>query len=488
MRRGYGLTYAQGVWPDTYWAMRSPLHFARPALLLALSVLVACSPVRRGDDDDGGGDDGFEPNDSADAAAAISCGETVQATGADPDWYRFTVDAAGEVEAAVNWTDPDAAFAVSLAAPDGADLECTSASLSVNCGSAWFGPGDYLLGVIPTNDAGADYAIALTCVGSTGDDDDATGDDDDATEPPVVLEWSAPVAGTVDWFYRASLRFEFNLPPSGFEATLTTSAGSPVETDTPTQDDRDVTVTPSAPLQPNAAYEVAVSWDGGAAEIEFSTSSYGTPVSNPAGLIEAAFLTDFASALFLEPQGLGSLLQGQLSDTYMLCDLLPGTEFGASSQPGLLYRFAVGDDNGGVEQELCEETTSLGSSDAGTWEDPFFSIEVPGSLTMSMQGVDMVIEEVTMTGAYSEDGDAIGGGTFEGLLDTRSLNELLNSEDPNAMCDLLLETAGVECEACPDGDVYCVQYYAINVQASLLPGVTIVDRTATEIANDPACN
>ena len=94
-------------------------------------------------------------------------------------------------------------------------------------------------------------------------------------------------------------------------------------------------------------------------------------------------LEDFGDATFIEPPGIGALIQGFLQDVFMLCDLVPGTEFGAGAQPGLLYRFRLGEQDGpDVVQDLCSETNTMSPAEAGTWDDPFFSMTVPSALTL----------------------------------------------------------------------------------------------------------
>ena len=60
------------------------------------------------------------------------------------------------------------------------------------------------------------------------------------------------------------------------------------------------------------------------------------------------------------------------------------------------------------------------------------------------------------------------GGTFGGMIDTRGLVGLLDSKDPNAVCDLIEETVGVSCEDCGGGEDYCLTILAEDVSGTWL--------------------
>jgi hypothetical protein len=51
------------------------------------------------------------------------------------------------------------------------------------------------------------------------------------------------------------------------------------------------------------------------------------PVRNPSSLIGAVFETDLSSGSFIQPTGLGALLQSRLGGLVLLCDLRPGSDF-----------------------------------------------------------------------------------------------------------------------------------------------------------------
>jgi hypothetical protein len=210
------------------------------------------------------------------------------------------------------------------------------------------------------------------------------------------------------------------------------------------------------------------------------------PVANPSALIGAVFDTDMSSGTFLQPPAIGSLLQSQLEDVVLLCDLRPGSEFEANDQPGLLFRFAQGVANDGRAQDPCTTTSSLPAAEAGTFDNPDFRAEMD-SMTMSGQAVDVQVYDVVMTGTYSADGDEITNGTLEGLIDTRSMAGLVDENDETAVCALVFKTVGVECVRCPDGVDLCLTLEVVGLRSTLRSGWTLTDVDCEDILGDPGC-
>ena len=170
----------------------------------------------------------------------------------------------------------------------------------------------------------------------------------------------------------------------------------------------------------------------------------------------------------------------------LLCDLTSDSRFAPDDQPGLRFRFAQGRANDGGAQDMCQPTNTLSSADAGTFNNPHFSVEMD-SMSMLTQGVQVEVQNVVMTGTYSADGRSISAGTLEGFVDTRSMASLVSDEDdPGAICDLLMNTVGVSCVDCPDGQQYCMALEVQNLE-SRLTQQSLEDRDCVDILEDPAC-
>ena len=82
-----------------------------------------------------------------------------------------------------------------------------------------------------------------------------------------------------------------------------------------------------------------------------------------------------------------------------------------------------------------------------------------GDVTLSVAGVDLTINSLSISGTFAEDGSYFGGGEVVGQLDARVLAPLasdlgLEDDSPDALCNLLLGF-GVQCIPCGDGEPYC---------------------------------
>jgi len=295
----------------------------------------------------------------------------------------------------------------------------------------------------------------------TGDDDDATDDDDDNGDPAVILAVS-PEPSTDDFFYAADLWVEFDIAPSDVSLSLAPASGGDLAgAVADSSNGRHVAFDPTDDLDPDTDYTFTISWtpsDVGPVEIDFSTGEHGEAVSNPNGLIGRAYSIDLASGTFVEPPGVGSLIQSQLEGLGFLMTALPESDLPGGAMHVL---YATGEEAGPeVWQEPCTATVILtagadqliGTEDdePGQWSNPEISIgptDLPG-VSLGMFGT-AGLQAVFLSSTFHPDGDDLRGGRLEATLDTRPLDTQLDPDaEEGAMCDLVSETVGIDCEEC----------------------------------------
>ena len=138
-------------------------------------------------------------------------------------------------------------------------------------------------------------------------------------------------------------------------------------------------------------------------------------------------------------------------------------------------------------QDTCEETIDFPTA-ADFTDNPFFAVG-PDTTTLSVEGLDVTIDDLLISGAFSPDGSYIAGATLAGAIDTRPLVGLIDPEGgENTICDLVA-TFGVACEACSDGSGdFCLTLLVNDISAEELPGTTLVSRSADDIAADATCD
>ncbi len=332
---------------------------------------------------------------------------------------------------------------------------------------------------------------------ATGDDDDDDGDDDDATGCANILSVN-PESGEVD-VYGDTASVTWDAIPNGGEVDVAGPSGSPVGGSISVDDNgRTLVFTANEPFAPNTMYTVTIAQDcTDDVQYSFSTGPYGQPVSPPSVLIGRTYAMDLASATFTQPPGVGALLQGFLVDVDWLIQPtsasdLPNGDMHVMGGMGEL-------DGGDIVQDLCSETNyftagpdqQVGTGDdiPATWSNPWMELEAD-ELSMTLQGIETVIQDALITAVFASDGEDWVGGVLEGQIDTRSLVGLVDSEDPNSVCDLVQSTVGVSCVDCGGGEVYCLDMVAEDVEGNWLSNISggLVPRDASDVAGDPACN
>ena len=186
---------------------------------------------------------------------------------------------------------------------------------------------------------------------------------------------------------------------------------------------------------------------------------------------------DLASATFIEPAGIGGVIGSFLSDPIAMTPVMTD---GSLSMIGAL----VSADEDQPVQDLCNQTLGL---DATIWEDPYFQVG-PADLSFEVEGIQVNVAGLEITGTFRSDYSGFGGATFRGGLDTRALDTLVDeSGTEGAACDLI-GSFGISCQACPDGSGdFCIDLHAVDIEGAHNASLTVVPRSADDIAADPSC-
>lgn len=339
-------------------------------------------------------------------------------------------------------------------------------------------------------------AVAPGCPTTGDDDDDSTASDDDDAACAGILSVD-PEQDDSDVF-GDKVAVTWDAVPSGGSIAVTDSAGAAVS-GAITDDDngRTLIFTANATFAASGTFGVTISQDcADDVAYDFTTGPYGDPVGAESDLIGRAFNLDLASATFVEPVGVGALLQGFLVDVYVIFN--PNSDSDLANGE-MHITGAVGElDGGDIVQDLCNETLPfttgpdgiVGTSDdsPADWNNPDMTLEAK-SLELAVQGVSATIQDLLITAKFHPELTGFVGGTFAGAIDTRPLVGLLDSEDPNAICDLVEETVGISCEDCGGGENFCLGIVAEDVSGSYLSNIEggLTNRSCVDVIDDAAC-
>ena len=304
---------------------------------------------------------------------------------------------------------------------------------------------------------------AAGCSSKDGDDDSGSaGAGGDATPGCEVeqVEPSYPEADGGEFYYRGHVEFVFDGIDE--DATLTVADGAGTAVDGATSwEDNVISFAPTAPLAPSTGYAATLTHCGGESTIQFMTTSLGTPLDEGVDLVGKSYVVNLDSARFVKPAGVGGLLLGLLEQYILL-----GVSGVTDTEIEMLG--AISKSKEDPSQDTCEPSINFPTA-ADFTTAPFFSVG-PESTELSVAGVSVVINDLMIAGDFAADGSYIGGAILAGLLDARDLagvlvdNGLIEDEDPGAVCDLIA-TFGVLCEACSDGEDYCLSIYVDQITA-----------------------
>ena len=265
----------------------------------------------------------------------------------------------------------------------------------------------------------------------------------------IEIKESFPAAGSTDFYYRGEIEVYLDDADDTAEITVDGVSGTSWRSD----DDKTVYFTPDAPLEPSTSYTATVSYCTADAVIDFTTSELGKDIADVDGLVGTVYDLDLSSGRIVIPEGVGSVLESYLTVQILLEVTSAGDE--------IEFLGAIGDEDNPGTQDYCTET--LNFPEAADFSDaPFFQIG-PATTEISVAGYTVTIEDLEISGTFSEDGSWFGGGVLAGSVDTRPLAVLVgDDEEEDAVCNLVAGF-GVSCIDCPDGTPYCLEIKAVDL-------------------------
>ena len=278
----------------------------------------------------------------------------------------------------------------------------------------------------------------------------------------IIVEETVPTLNALDAYYRADI--EFQLSDEDPTAQIETNIAGHQET---SEDGKTVKWVLDAPLDPGASYSASLSYCGGEAALDFTTSGYGNALGTD--LTGRTYRLDLGEARIVEPAAVGDLL-----GSYLTVDILATVVSYDDSAIKMIGGLATEGScaGAGCTQDYCNPTIDFPSADFS--QSPFFEIG-PDDTTIEVAGYSVTIGDLFIAGTFAEDGSSFGGGELAGAIDTRPLDSLVGDDTgaEGAICDLVV-SFGVTCEACPaDGEPYCLTLVADQIQADEVAGLTL---------------
>jgi len=318
--------------------------------------------------------------------------------------------------------------------------------------------------------------FALGCKG--GDDGDKAKDTDvkDDGCPTEIVEFHpADADGAV--YYRTAIEFTL-VDGDGSESITVIGPGGDLAGTSSIVEGK-VVFTPSTPLESSSQYTVTLDWCTGPTTTTWTTSEVGAAVDGPA-LINSTFTLDLQSGRFIDPPGIGDLIQQSIpSDLSILIGVMDVVD----NDIWMMGALGLGDDT----QDVCQPSIDFPVA-ADFTENPYFIVG-PDEIELELEGILVKIEDLMISGAFGPEGAYLAGAALAGEIDSRGLSELIGATgDDDAICDLAI-TFGVTCTPCSsDSEPYCMTVFVDSIDADGVPGVTLVTVEQEDVDGNIDCD
>ena len=290
---------------------------------------------------------------------------------------------------------------------------------------------------------------------------------DTATCEDVVVDVEPDGSGAWYWRDPATVRVATG-NQEAYSARLLDSLGLVVPTSTTWADTGlAFTVEVEGHFAPTTDYSLEVTDCTGATKWPFSTSALGAPLTAGSSSLQGnTYMVDFSQATWLEPAGFGTVLA-----VYFDKPVLIGVEWADDGMLDLMGSQGVVSESGILYQNIQDPTWDFPAAPFS--EAPYF-LANSDVVVVTFSDVDVPLNHFAISGTFSADGTTLGGAVATGLGDTRNMGVLVGEgDDPNAIC-VLASRLGALCEACPDGEPYCMAMYATDVEGTLRPELELV--------------
>lgn len=287
-----------------------------------------------------------------------------------------------------------------------------------------------------------------------------------------------PEHGAENVYYRAAMEIEFFPEHSSSNSAISVQRadGAVVEgLVTWSEDGSLATFTPAQPLLPDTTYKVEVEYlCEKSASFTWTTGSAGAPVDETAlagGVYGLDLSTGRATPRDAEVL-LSSLLGVQPPDG--VAALVSAVQVDETS---VTLRVATTVD-GEPAPDVCAVTSDTELT-GGLLDGPYFELEGT-DISLSVEGQELRLASLQLSGAFTPDGAAIEGGRIDMTFDPRTLGEGMES-----FCEILGADA---CVPCPDGEVLCVNFGMDRLRMERVNSDSLAQITVADVDANPVCS
>lgn len=296
-------------------------------------------------------------------------------------------------------------------------------------------------------------SLLSACGKDTGSATNDSGSGDEAPSCTTVVTSTDPVNGSMEHYYRDSVRFHLSEPDP------TAQVITDVVGDT-TREDGGSTIVfePRGNLSPSTEYTMGLDYCYGEPEITFTTSHYGVPLEASADLGGRSYSIAFNSGEYTVGENAGELLNAVFTRPVLV-------QFEEISGGFVDITAAIGmPEVQPPKQDMCARTITLRQVSIN--ELPLLSGGV-ADFEFGAQGGILRFASLTFEGTVSSDASTLGGIAYDAVMGAEEIVSLLPEfGNLDSVCDLA-ENLGIPCSACPnDAERQCIPMAAKGIHAA----------------------
>jgi hypothetical protein len=275
----------------------------------------------------------------------------------------------------------------------------------------------------------------------------------DVTDCETSVSDVFPPNEAVDAYYRAAV--EWTLSEAAPEAVACMD-GVPGSFSLNETEDL-VIFQPDDPLQASTDYTATLGTCRGRVDIGFRTSELGAPVDVEA-LEGRVFILSVEDAQVVVPDNVGSLVAPYIAEAegQILFSVVEAGEV-------LRLRGAIATDSG--EQDTCQLTYEL--SETAFDDNPHFQVGF-AELTFEADQAMLSVTDGQLSGDFTADLERFERGGLTGLFDARALAGIIDGYETSEEICGFIETLGVSCEICTDGEPACLSVAVTGATGELV--------------------